>query len=197
MKKITMCLFAVLAIVFASCSDDENKQSAQESTELTDEGITNALVEGVKALRIDFTQPTTFNYTTEIERDSIIGTITVEIFEGELNSYRNEQGQLISDEIAANILINEREKTIIVQPEPLLGVVIYSNPEDDDNKKCGGKAGDGWKSYGICYTDSCAENKSKEAAADLRKTLRSGQCLDIRIKRNATNARVCARVVSC
>lgn len=196
MKKILIYVFAVLSVTFTSCSNDETTRPEAENTELTSEGIKEAMVNGIaKGLRIDFTQPTTFNYTTEIEKDSIIKTITKDIFEINLNSYRDEQDRLISDEFAVNILINETSKTIIAQPELITQVVINSNPEEDDNKKCGGKEGDGWKSYGLCTNETCVEGKMREASNDY--TLVSGKCLDIRIKRNTFNARVCARVVNC
>ena len=195
MAKSLICAFALLLMIFTSCSNDEKTKSNEESTELTTEGVANAVAEGISAMRIDFTQPILYNYTNAAEKDSIIKSIIEDVYDVDLKSHKD-QGQLISDEFSVNILINESSKTITLQPEQIVQVIMSSGGSDeDDNKKCGGQPGDGWKSYGTCTSKPCVKEKSEEAASDY--TLVSGKCLDIRIKRNTLNARVCARLVSC
>ncbi len=197
MKKILICAFTISAIIFASCSNDETTQPQESSEELTPEGVAHGVAEGVSAMRIDFTQSITYNYSTATQKDSIIETIIVDIFDVDLHSYNDSEGKFISDEFAVNIIVNESSKTITVQPEPIYQIIVTNSDEDDDNKKCGGKEGDGWKSYGTCMSEPCVSDKSKAAAEELSDSLVQGKCLDIRVKRNTLNARVCARVISC
>ncbi len=84
-----------------------------------------------------------------------------------------------------------------IDPEYIVITPIIDEPiPDSDDKDCGGKEGDGWKSYGRCWTESCVEDKMKEAAEELGEP-GVGECLDIRVRRTKVAARVCARMTDC
>lgn len=199
--KLTSLLLLVFAIF--SCSDSENDQTNefQQIKELNQEenaqlDLGKGLESAFENLNIDFGKPVTYTYSTSSERDLIIESIIRDVYEVDLHSNVNAHGQIISDEFSVNIVVSEWTKTIVLYPEPVNPVVV-SNQTYGDNEDCGGKAGDGWKSYGTCMSKKCVEDKSKDAAADLSSSLTSGKCLDIRVKRNAINARVCGRVIDC
>ncbi|OIQ21651.1 MAG: hypothetical protein BM557_02315 [Flavobacterium sp. MedPE-SWcel] len=198
MKKSLIYLAAIVSLLLTSCANDDTNHHEEQSNGITSEEISNGLKGGMKAFRVDFTKPIIFEYTTAVEKDSIIDSIVKDLYEVELKSHLDENNQLILDELAVNILINDFDKTITLQPEPITQVLIYSSsPGDTDDEKCGGQEGDGWKSYGKCYDESCVSSKSAEAADDLSYQLGNNKCLDVRVKRNALYARICARVISC
>lgn len=185
MKKIFYLFFAALAIT--SCSDQENNLEREQ-------GIANGITKGMSTLRMDFTKPVVYNFSGEEEQDVILKKISEEIFEVELFESVDKEGRKMMDEFTVNISINRDLGIITVNPGPITPAIITYG----DNEDCGGKAGDGWKSYGTCMSAKCVEDKSKTAAADLKASdLKSGQCFDLRVKRNTLNARVCARIISC
>lgn len=63
------------------------------------------------------------------------------------------------------------------------------------DEDCG--EGENWESFGTCHSKSCVEDKSADAAVELVDELGSGECMDIRIKRNTFSVEVCGRVISC
>lgn len=84
-----------------------------------------------------------------------------------------------------------------------MGLIINNNTvtvtlyKKSDNELCGGKEGDGWKSVGKCGAmggSDCVKNLMQEATKSI--ALSSGECLDLRVKRNRTNAWVCIRKIS-
>ena len=96
----------------------------------------------------------------------------------------------LEDVEGVSLEINPVEEIVIVTPIDPVGL-------QSDDKKCGGKEGDGWTSFGKCFSDNCVENKIESAAKELAKTLEIGQCLDLRVVRNVTHARVCGRIKTC
>jgi len=179
--------FLVLAFFLFSCSGDNasNKNSDLNPT------FENFNLD----LKIDWTS--TFNLN-EYDLDQLVGEIVKELYEFDVTEQRKYSNSGIipnSSEtvpyIAADLIFNDNILTVIpiCGEEPIV--------PQGDNEDCGGKAGDGWTSYGTCMKESCVEELVKEATSALSSNLTRGKCLDIRIKRNLLNARVCARVVDC
>lgn len=84
----------------------------------------------------------------------------------------------------------------ISHDEIMISPIINKFLPSDDDKKCGGKTGDGWKSFGTCFSEDCVEDLMKKAAEELGEP-GLGQCFDVRVKRTLTSARVCARISDC
>lgn len=185
--------FYTLTFLFVlfSCSDD------QENAQTTEPDFAMAAARGLAAgLEMDFDKPIVMTFETDAHAQEIMDNVANEIFEIELLEGIDKNKEFY-EEVAVDFLINYDNRTITIIPEPVQRFPGIVQAHADDNEACGGKAGDGWKSYGTCFSENCVKEKSVEAAADLRKQVSSGKCLDVRIKRNTTNARVCARVVSC
>jgi len=196
--KTKFILVLLFVLVIFSCSENEQKNDLQQTDESEMKGLGKAIGAGLENLRIDFNRPVTYHYSNLEEREAIIRNIIRDIYEVELRSSISPNGETVSDEFAVDIVINELTNTLILYPEPINQIVVPNpNTTYGDDKDCGGKAGDGWKSYGVCMSEVCVETKSKEAVSALSNSLTSGKCLDIRVKRNTFNARVCARLISC
>ncbi|AWA30398.1 hypothetical protein HYN48_10025 [Flavobacterium magnum] len=186
MKKIIYT--ALLAIAIGSCSEKEEVTTVEEN-----------IVEGAglapSALKIDFTKPVVYYYADSTERDLIIENIIGDIYETDLR-HHNEGEVIISDEVAVDMVMNDSTGTLTLYPDPISSVTV-NTASVGDGEACSGKVGDGWKSYGTCMSKSCVKEKSSEAMAALSESLVTGKCIDLRIKRNAPNARVCARLINC
>jgi len=183
-KKISVFVACLLIsiITFNSCSSNEVENTELDNIELND---------------LDFKLD--FNTTTKIKRDgvdinSFLMNIVDELYDVDLNENilmaRNSDEALLNFN-GVDIFIDDTFITI----NPISGVeapVIYG-----DNEDCGGSAGDGWKVYGTCMSEKCVKEKMEEAAKKLSASLSSGKCMDVRIKRNSLNAKVCGRVVNC
>lgn len=185
MKKVFYV--ALAAFVMTSCSDQAENLNPEQ-------GISEGISAGASAMRIDFTRPVSYEFSTPAEEDAVISEIIKDVYDVELVHTIDRDGNEVQDEFSINIVINRDLGSIIVTPKPVQQVIITNG----DNEDCGGKPGDGWKSYGSCQSKSCVEDKSKQAAKDLSKDgLSTGKCLDIRVKRNTFSATVCGRVISC
>ena len=176
-----------LAALIVSCSDNEEAAPQQ----MNDLGT--ALGAGLqKSLTIDFERPVTFSYDSDEQKQLIINDFIAEIYEVELQGY-TENGIEYSEELSFVININENLRIITIKPELRPGVfpILTTNGDED----CG--SGEGWKLYATCMSEPCVKEKSEEAGEDLSKKLSPGKCLDIRVKRNTFNAKVCGRVIPC
>lgn len=196
LSKIFMSLL-FLSCILLSCSKEENNQNLKQITDEQSDAMADGAALGLRGVNF-FDLPITVTFTSEFQRDSIIESVVKEIYKIELRTWQNASNEQVSEEFSANVIINEGLGIIQIGGNPMSEVIIPTNPvSNGDDADCGGKAGDGWKSFGTCTNQDCTETKSKEAAAELKKGLSSGKCLDIRIKRNLLNARVCARIVNC
>ncbi len=125
---------------------------------------------------------TTYNVEHQ-DLDQIIDQVIDGLFSHEFEN----EGEFIFADIrvgGGQIIVTPGSGTV----EP----VVIANGDDED---CGGKEDDGWKSFGKCYSEECVKEKSEKAGEDLKESLTSGKCLDIRVKRNLLNVRVCGRGV--
>jgi|GEM_PF-4321495 len=130
-------------------------------------------------------------YLKNTDLNELIAKLTQELFTEwqEEDSREKEFGE----EVLLGFNINIKDDLINVYP--IVGITPISDTEDD--KICGGQDGDGWKNFGTCRSQTCVREKMEEATLELSEGLKSGQCVDIRIKRNALSANVCGRVISC
>lgn len=184
MKKILkIIIICILAVAF-SCSTNDSINDSKEN--LT-----------IPVFSIDLNLQTVFE-RKNINLDDLLEALVSEIYEFELEDVElNPETISLSPEIPSenyfgvDIIITDH--LIIINP--ISGQQPVSVQGDD--AKCGGKNGDGWKSYGTCMSEGCVADKVAEVKATLSESVTSGTCLDVRIKRNLTNARVCARVISC
>ena len=182
-------IFALIAIGLFSCTN-ENTSQKEENLNFG-EGLHLDL-----QLKIDFTKPVTYTFSSVEERQHIIDNIVDEIFEGSLASHVDAHGRTISEAIEIGININNTTKILTVYPGAMV-VTSIQPVANDDNSDCGGKAGDGWAIYGSCMNQDCVKEKSATAVAALSRSRTSAKIMDIRIKRNASKAWVYTRVDNC
>ncbi len=184
--KITLKIIAItcISLFMFSCSTNESVNDSNEN--LT-----------IPIFSIDLNLQTVFE-RKNVSLEDLLETLVSEIYEFELDDVEiNPETISLSPEISSEnyfgVDISITEHLIIINP--ISGQQPISAHGDD--AKCGGEQGDGWKSYGTCISESCVADKIAEVKATLSESVTSGTCLDVRIKRNLTNARVCARVISC
>jgi hypothetical protein len=185
MKKIFNIIMIVCITTFTiSCSNIDSINDSKEN--LT-----------IPVFSIDLNLQTVFE-RKDVNLEDLLEALVSEIYEFELEDVELDPETIsLSPEIPSEnyfgVDINITDHLIIINP--ISGQEPISVLGDD--AKCGGKQGDGWKSYGTCLSEGFVADKVAEVKATLSESVTSGTCLDVRIKRNLTNARVCARVVSC
>lgn len=183
-KYIKLYLIAMLLLLIVGCG--------KEKTEVLNEDLLENF-----SIKPDIDFRVTYDLS-KISLEDVISKTMDELYSDdmtediEMRSGGSEEQQGNITFVAVDFLISDTQVTVVtvVGEDSVLG-------EASDDDKCGGKAGDGWKSYGTCFTKECVETKSGEAATELSNSLTPGKCLDIRVKRNTLNARVCGRVISC
>ena len=125
----------------------------------------------------------------KISIEDIIELTVNELYSQNQSTDLNQKNQDSTDEFIDGFDININGDLVTVSP-------IFDDPLDPVTEgACG--SGEGWKKYKTCYTESCVKTNVEKASAELSAALESGQCMDLRVKRNLTNAVVCGRVVSC
>ncbi|MGR7813180.1 hypothetical protein [Lacinutrix undariae] len=179
-KFLTLLIVATILGATYSCTTED--QNTQDDLSLNDISFD---------INIDMTT-TLKREGTDI--DALLSDIVDELYNTELSevnalAYRVDSNTQEQPYIEFQVLINKDNITItpIEGTEPV-------NP-DGDNEDCGGRKGDGWKLYGSCMSESCVKKKAEKATAELKDGLGTGKCLDIRVKRNALNAKVCGRII--
>jgi hypothetical protein len=195
MKKIFICLLGLFCIViFSSCSQD--KINKDDTINQDDK---------INLNNIDWDISINFTTTYDLKKydlNKLISAVVKELYETDMKEVQAEAQDIssitqamasVETFLAVDFVFNFEDDILIVTPTPGIGT-----PEPlGDDEDCGGKQGDGWTSYGTCRSEVCVETKVREATAALSKDLTSGKCLDVRVKRNALSARVCARLIDC
>ncbi|MEB2786670.1 hypothetical protein [Algoriphagus persicinus] len=184
--KIAMICF--IFAIFSSCS--ENIEEPQQSIDLSNLDLSGLKI-GVNPVSIDL---------NEYPLNQLLEDIGNELEEADMDKVAKNMKLEAGKEpfVGVNILINRENNTAFIMP--LEGSIETPSKGSkvnlvDDSTKCGGAEGDGWKSYGTCFTSGCVSNTMVEAADDLGDPLPC-QCLDLRVVRTSI-ARVCGRMISC
>jgi hypothetical protein len=188
MKKIysKICFVMSLSIVCMGCTNDK--------VETNEENSLSSELQGGFTIDAGIDIITTYNLS-ETSVDEVLATTIKALYAEDMSEaflLRNGESQQDEDLSFVAVDFKITETQIIVTTSTGNEVMASS-----DDEKCGGENGDGWTNYGLCVTRACVETKTAEAAQDLSLSLQPGQCLDIRVKRNLLNARVCGRVISC
>ncbi|MDR0691938.1 MAG: hypothetical protein LBF69_02735 [Prevotellaceae bacterium] len=149
---------------------------------------------------INWDVPISFDNTFDLREydfDQLLPLIVKEFYETDIKEDGVANAAIAPSSISetAFFALNLSFRGDLLTLTPEFGVEPVAPSGDDED--CGGKVGDGWTSYGKCVTESCVEDKIREATKELQKDLKKGKCLDLRVKRNTFNARVCARIVDC
>ncbi|MGJ8592052.1 MAG: hypothetical protein ACSHXF_05865 [Aquaticitalea sp.] len=138
--------------------------------------------------KIDFS--TTYDLS-KVKLEDVISESISELYKQDLSDINN-RGSKSEDVVVMIDFIISKNQVTVTPSSYARGI-----EEESDDSKCGGQAGDGWKSYDVCYSEECVRAASVQAANDLSLRLTAGMCMDIRVKRNTLSARVCGRIVSC
>ncbi len=183
MKKLFILLS--VCVLLASCETEQIEVESVESVQAKDlsNGDTKLFTTEWDGLSIGLDLTSTYDYDQD-KLNQVIEQVVADLYAHEFD---NEDEFFFVD-----IFVGGGQ--IIVTPG---GGTTEPSVVPNGDEKCGGKEGDGWKSYGKCYTEECVKEKSSEAATKLGASLESGEFLDIRVKRNTLNARVCGRIVKC
>lgn len=172
MKKVLIYSILALATLTYSC-EQENVSDLPE----------NGLNLDVDFSDIDLNMTTSFDLN-KVSIGQIIDLTINELYSKDFNDNLESRSKNSIDDAVDGFDININDDIITVTP--------ISEPDDD---ACG--SGSGWKKFGTCYSESCVKSKMEKASKELSSKLESGQCMDLRVKRNTLNAVVCGRVVSC
>lgn len=188
MKKIysTICFVLVLSLVFTGCTNDKSEN-------IEDNSLSSELLDGF-TIRAGIDMTTTYELS-KTTIDDVLTTTIKALYDDDLFEafeMRNDESQ--QDDNFTFIAVDFKITDTQIIVTTISGNEVMASSDDE---KCGGENGDGWTNYGLCMTRACVETKTAEAAQDLSLSLQPGQCLDIRVKRNLLNARVCGRVISC
>lgn len=177
MKNILSLAVLLFSLAFfVSCQKEE-----EDSINNQDESLENFNLDNIE---FEFTArmfQTTYNLT-QIDLSTIIETTVNDLYSEELNEH---------EFLAINFLIKGELVTIT----PITGPVNPTPHGDDED--CGGQSGDGWELFDTCYTENCAKQATATAASELAESLENGKCIDIRIKKNRANVKVCGRLIDC
>jgi|SRR5690625_703554 len=190
MRRINLffILLACFSLLCVSCTENQLDKLETENVSLIPDDF---------HISFDPSTPTTFKLG-EVNLSDLITSLNQELYEINFEEVINNEGYSLKSEtqiyIGYNLNINGNTEIITIQP--IFGP-RDNKSESSDDKKCGGEDGDNWKLYGTCMSEDCVEVLSNQAAKELKKELKSGKCLDIRVKRNPLNARVCGRVIDC
>lgn len=188
MKNVFTKIFCILSLsIFIIGCSEEKSDIIEEDT------ISNELKDGFSiSIGVDMTN--TYDLS-KISLEEVFENTMKAFYEEDMTeSFLARNGDSDTDEnssfLAVDFHITETQ------------VIVTTSSGNDvssatDDEKCGGDNGDGWKSYGLCVSRTCVEEKTAEAAQELSLQLQPGKCLDIRVKRNTLSARVCGRLVSC
>lgn len=192
MKKLFLSIASIALIV--SCSKNEN--TAQNNPDFGG-AAAKGISEGLRGLQTEFEKGIIYKYANEDDKENKLTEIIKDIYDIELKSSEKENGSATIEIVEVDIIQNHLDQTLTIKPLFIEHELSSSenNMSDDDLSK--GKDNEGWKNFGTAKDDNSTEKLTKKAAAEFKNQLSSGNCLDIRIKRNTFNARVCARVVKC
>lgn len=172
MQRLSLFSIVLTTMLTLSCQEETLQEEKLDLRNLSFEGID--VFDG--PITVDLQEHSLAEVYAELA-----GTIFEEDVESRPDARAGEAGF-----VGVDIRVDEDEATI----------TPVEASEEDDDELCGGKKGDGWTSYGKCFTEKCVENKLLEASKDLGDP-KPGKCLDLRVRRTLTSARVCGRMVNC
>ncbi|WP_458626388.1 hypothetical protein [Winogradskyella sp. PC D3.3] len=173
MKKMKFYLLLPL-IMFAISCEQENVSDLPE----------NGLNLELDLSNVDFKMTNQFDLN-KVSLDDVIELTIKELYSKDYDENIMMKNQNSTDEFIDGFDINIKDDLITISPitDPVV------------NGACG--SGSGWKKFGTCYSESCVKSKMEAASKELSDKLGSGQCMDLRVKRNSLNAVVCGRVIDC
>jgi hypothetical protein len=178
-----------MCLLFA-CTSQETDSKINEYNEIDLGKVT---------LDISYDPVTTLDLN-EYDLDQVLTDLAKELYDIDFTDPKDEASQLLEANpdasgeafVIVDVRLNFNDNVLTITPT--LGVTPVLLSDDTD---CGGKTGDGWTSYGVCYNEVCVEETMRTAMTELKKDLQTGKCIDVRVRRTLFNARVCARIISC
>jgi len=172
-KKLKLYLLSTIVLFSLSCGKEN-------PTDLPEDGLSLEL----DFSNLDFKMTNQFDLN-KVSIDEIIELTVNELYSKEFDNNIMSKNQHSKDYYVDGFDIN------------IKGDIVTLNPINDPvvNDACG--SGNGWKKYATCYSESCVKSEMEKAGKDLSDKLKSGEFMDIRVKRNSINAIVCGRLIAC